>query len=125
MKFKICSLLIATGVVFCIDQNSETSTVNIEGLGLVRGSISHTAWSKRKVFKFQGLHYGVAPVENLRFQPTVKVAPWDGVRNATEPGVRCPQITKGYVNVDDEDCLTLSVFTNEVSLLKSFVDFNV
>ncbi|EAT48034.2 AAEL000862-PA, partial [Aedes aegypti] len=123
MKFKICSLLIATGVVFCIDQNSETSTVNIEGLGLVRGSISHTAWSKRKVFKFQGLHYGVAPVENLRFQPTVKVAPWDGVRNATEPGVRCPQITKGYVNVDDEDCLTLSVFTNELQASRPVMVF--
>lgn len=114
----ILNIVVLVGAAVANEQVASTVTVNIEGLGRVSGSVNHTSWTKQPVFKFQAIHYGVAPVGNLRFQPTVKVGPWDGVKNAIEPGVRCPQITDDYVNVDNEDCLTLSVFTKDVSCMK-------
>ncbi|KXJ82049.1 hypothetical protein RP20_CCG015724 [Aedes albopictus] len=119
----ILNIVVLFGAAVANEQDASTVTVNIEGLGRASGSINHTAWTKQPVFKFQGIHYGVAPVGNLRFQPTVKVGPWDGVKNAIEPGVRCPQITDDYVNVDNEDCLTLSVFTKDFNAARPVMVF--
>lgn len=110
-------VLIISGAISCLGQHS-TPIVNIQGLGNVQGSIGHTAWTNRTIYEFQGIPYGQAPVGALRFRPTVKVTPWGGTRDASKPGVRCPQITADYTNVDNEDCLTLSVYSNNLDSVR-------
>ncbi|WP_157762424.1 carboxylesterase/lipase family protein [Nocardia yamanashiensis] len=71
---------------------------------------------------FQGIPYAAAPVGALRWQPPAAAANWDGVRDATRPGARCPQAATGHglLPVDlagtatepvAEDCLFLNVRT--------------
>ncbi|WP_448453145.1 carboxylesterase/lipase family protein [Mycolicibacterium phlei] len=75
--------------------------------GAVRGttSIDHRY--------FAGIPYAAPPIGPLRWQPPEPVAPWEGFRDATEPGPRCIQDTS--IDVDprptSEDCLTLNVWT--------------
>lgn len=99
-----------------LSSNGQHSTpiVNIQGLGSVQGSIGHTAWTNRTIYQFQGIHYAQAPIGNLRFQPPVKRPGWTGTLDVSKPSVRCPQIADEYTNVDNEDCLTLSVYSNNL-----------
>jgi para-nitrobenzyl esterase len=65
---------------------------------------------------FNGVPYAAAPVGPLRWQPPQPVAPWPGVRDATQPGVRCIQDTSfdpDYGRPTGEDCLNLNVWTPE------------
>ena len=67
------------------------------------------------VNEFRGIPYALPPVGDLRWQPPVAAKPWEGVRQATEFGPACAQITTlgafaGPAN-PNEDCLTLNVFT--------------
>lgn len=110
----ISALLIISGAISCFGQET-APIVNIQGLGSVRGSVGHTAWTSRPISEFQGIPYGQAPVGTLRFKPTVKATAWSGIRDASQPGIRCPQIDDDYLNVENEDCLTLSVYSNSVS----------
>ena len=69
---------------------------------------------------FRGIPYAAPPVGELRWRVPQKVAPWNGVRDATKFGLPCPQGSLG--NVKDitryagapeptgEDCLTLNVW---------------
>ncbi|XP_029731024.2 glutactin-like [Aedes albopictus] len=109
----ITTVLIISGVISCFGQQSGP-IVNIQGLGGVLGSVGYTAWTNRTIYEFHGIPYGQAPVGALRFKPTVKVSAWGGTRDATQPGTRCPQIDVNYVNVENEDCLTLSVYSNSL-----------
>lgn len=116
----ITTVLIISGLISCFGQQSGP-IVNIQGLGGVLGSVGYTAWTNRTIYEFHGIPYGQAPVGALRFKPTVKVSPWGGTRDATQPGTRCPQIDVNYVNVENEDCLTLSVYSNSVSDSSEYV----
>ena len=116
----ITTVLIISGLISCFGQQSGP-IVNIQGLGGVLGSIGYTAWTNRTIYEFHGIPYGQAPVGALRFKPTVKVSAWGGTRDATQPGTRCPQIDVNYVNVENEDCLTLSVYSNSVSDSSEYV----
>ncbi|MGY4712950.1 carboxylesterase/lipase family protein [Mycolicibacterium sp. CBM1] len=63
---------------------------------------------------FDGIPYAAAPVGALRWQPPQPVAPWPGVRDATKPGLRCPQDTRidpDYGRPTGEDCLNLNVWS--------------
>lgn len=82
--------------------------------GWLRGG--HTA----RLRYFRGLHFGAAPVGELRWRPPQPVAPWGGVRDATRFGPACPQLRPSPVvgpNVDlfagmgpmSEGCLTLNL----------------
>ncbi|XP_065075677.1 glutactin-like [Ochlerotatus camptorhynchus] len=115
MLSKLTVIVFAIGVISSNGQQLPPPIVNIQGLGNVQGSIGHTAWTNRPIFKFQAIPYGQSPIEGLRFKPTVNVGPWSGTKDASKPGVRCPQITMDYVNVDNEDCLTLSVYSNNLN----------
>jgi para-nitrobenzyl esterase len=69
--------------------------------GAVRGSV------EGEVVAFRGIPFAQPPVGPLRWRAPRPVAPWEGVRDATEFGPSCMQ-------TDDlpksEDCLTLNVW---------------
>jgi para-nitrobenzyl esterase len=63
---------------------------------------------------FAGIPYAAPPVGPLRWQPPAPAAAWQGVRDATRPGLRCIQNAKSdpeYGRHASEDCLTLNVWT--------------
>lgn len=63
---------------------------------------------------FSGIPYAAPPVGPLRWQPPEPPAHWDGVRDATKPGVRCIQDTAydpDFGRPTGEDCLNLNVWT--------------
>lgn len=61
-------------------------------------------------FSFKGIPYGKAPVGELRFKAPLPHEGWEGIRNANEHTVVCPQNGLG-TNIEDEDCLSLNVYT--------------
>lgn len=91
-------------------------TVRIES-GLVRGQ------TRDELHVFRGIPYAAPPFGANRFRPPVPARPWDGVRDATRPGVGAPQPAPAagdpwapmYApNETGEDCLTLDVWTPDV-----------
>jgi para-nitrobenzyl esterase len=70
------------------------------------------------IHEFLGIPYAEPPVGNLRWRPPVAAKAWEGVRRATKFGQACAQVTTlgpfaGPAN-NNEDCLTLNVFTPEI-----------
>ena len=61
---------------------------------------------------FQGIPYAAPPVGPLRWASPRPAEPWQGVRDATKPGNRCPQ-AQGLIDEasNTEDCLFLNVTT--------------
>ncbi|XP_055528035.1 glutactin-like [Wyeomyia smithii] len=84
--------------------------VTIQGLGTVRGSTDWTARTNQSISSFYNIPYAEPPTGARRFKAPVKVAAWTTERDVTQPGRECPQPVEG-LNQDNEDCLTLSVFT--------------
>jgi para-nitrobenzyl esterase len=67
------------------------------------------------VARFLGIPYAAPPVGELRWRPPAPAQGWHGLRDATEYGNICAQVTTlgvfaGPASVD-EDCLYLNVFT--------------
>jgi para-nitrobenzyl esterase len=63
---------------------------------------------------FKGVPYAAPPVGELRWRPPQPVAPWEGVREATEWADRAPQgslSSMGEAGGISEDCLYLNVVT--------------
>lgn len=81
--------------------------------GQVRG------FTRDGIHVFRSIPYAAPPVGEHRFRPPVPTAPWHGVREATAFGPVAPQNTSileamlggGEPEVDEADCLTLTVFT--------------
>ena len=64
------------------------------------------------VDKFLGIPYAAPPVGALRWRPPQPAAGWSGVRDATQFGPHCPQLTSPFGQAStSEDCLYLNVFT--------------
>jgi para-nitrobenzyl esterase len=69
----------------------------------------------KDVREFLGIPYAAPPVGDLRWRRPIATRSWKGVRPATQFGPACAQVTTlgafaGPPN-DNEDCLTLNVFT--------------
>jgi para-nitrobenzyl esterase len=59
--------------------------------GALRGTLIGTA------IAFRGIPYARAPVDELRWQPPQPPLPWQGVREALQPGSACTQRTSGLI----------------------------
>jgi para-nitrobenzyl esterase len=81
-------------------------------LGDLRGTEEHG------VTVFRGVSYAAPPVGPLRFTPPQPLAAWHGLRDATRHGPIAPQTRSrlraamgGFECPQDEDCLTLTIWT--------------
>ncbi len=63
------------------------------------------------VVAFLGLPFAEPPVGDLRFKPPVAIETWDSPVVASEFGPSCPQPADELYADQDEDCLTLNVWT--------------
>ncbi|MCP5144079.1 MAG: carboxylesterase family protein [Gammaproteobacteria bacterium] len=66
---------------------------------------------ERDMQVFRGIPYARPPVGDLRWQPPLPVAAWEGTRKATAFGPACMQGPRPGIGETSEDCLTLNVFT--------------
>lgn len=68
---------------------------------------------------FRGIPYATPPIGPLRWRPPQPVAPWEGVRPATETAPACPQPDQGWNSEaaarTSEDCLYLDVRTPDLT----------
>lgn len=73
--------------------------------GWVEGEVTGTHRS------FLGIPYAAPPVGPLRWRAPRAASAWDGVRDATRPGARCPQLADSAEPAGSEDCLFVNVTT--------------
>lgn len=73
--------------------------------GWVKGEVTGTHRS------FLGIPYASPPVGKLRWRMPHAAQPWDGLRDATRPGPRCPQLSSSPEPAGSEDCLFVNVTT--------------
>lgn len=100
-------LTAATVLVGAPASAGRSSLVVATDAGLVRGE------ADGEVRRFEGIPFARPPVDELRWQAPEPVAPWSGVRDATEPGGQCAQLAPAYGGTPTygEDCLYLNVTT--------------
>ena len=87
--------------------------------GAVQGALSQD----QQTVIFRGVPYAQPPVGALRFRRPQEHAPWEGVRDCTAFGPRCPQADlasmdfygkefyRGLPDDESEDCLYLNIWT--------------
>merc|ERR1719320_2414002 len=82
--------------------------------GLVSGKKDITS-AGTEYYKFLGIPYAEAPVDELRLKDPVKKQPWHGILNATDFSMPCLQKTfipgTPSTLIGSEDCLYLNVVT--------------
>jgi len=122
MKFRSVSLSVTCGAVLAAFAAAPAGAAHPAqdsgpavrtGDGWVRGFTNDAG-----VDEFLAIPYAAPPVGSLRWQPPQAPQPWGGVRDATEYGNLCAQVTTlgvfaGPASVH-EDCLFLNVFSNNV-----------
>jgi len=82
--------------------------------GSVRGGSQKSIFGLNLEY-FLGIPYATAPVGDLRFSPPQPAQSWEGVRDGTSYGARCPQNEDSFprnitVGPMEEDCLFLNVY---------------
>jgi para-nitrobenzyl esterase len=67
--------------------------------------------------EYLGVPFGAPPTGALRFMPPQPAAGWSTVRDATKAGPSCVQASSllGAVGTQDEDCLSVNVYTPKVA----------
>ncbi|CAO3569853.1 unnamed protein product [Mortierella alpina] len=102
--------------VLLFDDTSRQIKVNTP-VGTIQG------WRDQNAFRFLGIPYAEAPVQNLRFAAPVAKAPFTSTLDATHYRGICPQTSQsaGFIPLllsylengatEQEDCLNLNVYT--------------
>jgi len=92
---------------------------HLDGLGSVRGASERPPGAEGEVVAFRGVPYAAPPLGPRRFLPPQAPIPWQGLRDATRNGPIAPQPalrvagTMGAIALaQDEDCLTLNIWTS-------------
>lgn len=80
-------------------------------LGLLQGRGEETPYGE--AISFRGVPFAQPPIGALRLRPPQPIQAWEGLLDATEFGPACPQrgALTSSATVQDEDCLTLNVWT--------------
>jgi len=92
---------------------------HLDGLGSVGGASERPPGAEGEVVAFRGVPYAAPPLGPRRFLPPQAPIPWQGLRDATRNGPIAPQPalrvagTMGAIALaQDEDCLTLNIWTS-------------
>lgn len=103
----------------CVVAQSDNLLVTLPHLGKVHGSITYTAWTNHEIYQFLSVPYAKAPSGNLRFKAPMPKKEWSGIIDGSKYGRRCPVSSHlsqaDNDSIDLEDCLTLCVYTRNVS----------
>ncbi|XP_055707366.1 venom carboxylesterase-6-like [Phlebotomus papatasi] len=125
MNFKreiLLSLFLGILAEFVVQALEDEAIVNLPN-GPIRGE------KFPKFFAFKGIQYAESPVGEKRFEPVgLFREKWTEVKNATEFGAACIQLTHcGYpeemVLRGEEDCLFLNVYTSSLDIEKNLPVF--
>lgn len=125
--FVAVSALMVAGMIAC-GEGTGSGSETTEGAGTTNGGsgdvgnvvetqngrIEGAAVSEegRAVRIFKGIPYAAPPVGELRWRPPEPPVSWEGVRDGTQWGNRCPQGSSSQGTGDiGEDCLYLNVST--------------
>ncbi|KAG5884814.1 hypothetical protein JTB14_012022 [Gonioctena quinquepunctata] len=105
-------------VILCIEVESHKIDVPVvtTSLGKIRGSSDFKTRLGKTIYAFRNIRYAKPPINELRFQPPVPVEKWNGIYDATQDGVLCPQ-PQAYGN-SSEDCLILNVYATKLPIDK-------
>ncbi|CAG7724133.1 unnamed protein product, partial [Allacma fusca] len=82
--------------------------------GSIKGIVSKSR-DGRDFLEWRGIPFGKAPIGPLRFASPVPFGKWEGVKDGSKFGGRCPEISGSDVNLGDEDCLNLNVSVPKVN----------
>jgi para-nitrobenzyl esterase len=107
MKTKMLQLC-AAAMLLAAQAGFAQVVVKIDS-GLVAGDNGDIA-------SWKGIPYAQPPVGDLRWRPPQPIAPWQGIRHATDFGPMCPQGDPAHLKPDmNEDCLSLNVWSGAKS----------
>ena len=103
--------LAALAVASIVNAQQSTAVVRIDS-GQLQGAVEDG------VLSFKGIPFAAPPVGELRWRPPQPVAPWTGVRQASEFGTNCmqgrfgppPAAGPSAPPVPSEDCLFLNIW---------------
>ncbi|GAB6020884.1 Carboxylesterase 5A [Chamberlinius hualienensis] len=93
-----------------VSGNSDRPIVETKS-GQIQGILDRST-NGNPYYAFFGIPYAKPPVGSMRFQAPKPASSWNGVRDGSIPGNKCPQIdilTRSYAG--DEDCLYLNIYT--------------
>ncbi|XP_066262073.1 juvenile hormone esterase-like [Euwallacea similis] len=111
----ISAILALSLTIVHADSNAAPSTegenpIVTTPLGPIKGTVIQSRLGKQ-IYSFRGIRYAKAPINELRFQPTVPIEKHDGIYNATADPPLCPQPT---TDPTSEDCLFLNVYSTKL-----------
>ncbi|MBB4853051.1 para-nitrobenzyl esterase [Mycobacteroides chelonae] len=96
-------LVLLAAVIACSPTTAADPTIVNTRAGAVRGHIDD------EVRVFTGIPYAAPPIGPRRFTEPAPVSAWTDTRDATGPGVECPQPGHESDLTQTEDCLVLNV----------------
>jgi para-nitrobenzyl esterase len=106
-RWSVAVLDLVVGLVLATAAGAAPDRVRIHD-GALQGAV------KDGVASFKDIPFAAPPVGALRWRAPQRPAPWTGVRDATDYGPACLQMTTFLVRPGvklSEDCLTINVFT--------------
>ncbi|XP_055547867.1 juvenile hormone esterase-like [Wyeomyia smithii] len=104
--------LLAVSIAIAVSQDASRPIITTTG-GQVQG-ITSSCGLFCSYFQFNGIPFAEPPVGDLRFRNPVPHAGWSGVRDGTEFGNNCAQLSPLSEYSGSEDCLYINVYTQNI-----------